>query len=536
MADLSDARKLHQVGRWDEACVAFAAAADTMDASDLEAFAEAAQLTGRHADAVAALERAFALRHAQSDVVAAASNAYWLFQEFLWAGELTRAGGWVTRMQQLAEESGAAPDWLQVALAYGCLGRAQYGEAKDLLAGLRGRMGGDADVQAMASLLTARAFLFEENPTDGLSALDEAMVLVLDGQTSPRVTSGVYCAAISNCEEEVGDLARALEWATALERWMSGLPTVIGGPFMSNCRVYRAALVRRRGRWSDARHELEEAAHDLAAGHGALVVGHAYYELGEVCRLLGEFEAAEQAYRNATAMGSSAHPGLALLRLGQGDVRTAASGIRRALSEAERNSDRCRLLPAAVTVMVADGAIDEARETAGELAERAAELGTSAVSADVARALGEVALADGQAAAALTHLRRSAAIWRALAAPFEVASLSVLISQACRALGDDEGADLELEAARDTFAALGASGDLRRVDDLLGRATDTYGLTPRELEVLRLLASGRTNRAIAEQLFLSERTVHRHVSNLLAKLGVSSRTEAASVASQHRLV
>lgn len=536
MADPSQARELHRQGRWDEACVFFASATDTLDASDWEAFAEAAQLTGRHEEAVAALERAFALRRSQADVDAAATSAYWLFQEFLWAGEMTRAGGWVARLHQLADQTGTEPGWLSVAMAYGCLGQAQHHQARELLARARAA-GRNVDVQATAFLLTARAFLAEDELGEGLRALDEAMMLVLDGQTSPRVTSGLYCAAISNGEKEAGDLARAQEWARAMERWMGSLPTVIGGPFMNNCRVYRGALMRRRGQWQDARRELEAAAHELAEGHGALVIGHAYYELGEVQRLLGDFEAAEQSYRSATAKGASAHPGLALLRLDQNDVGSAASGIRRALSEAQRAPDRRKLLPAAVTVMLAADATIEARQACDELSQRAALLGgTSAVSADAARALGEVALADGEPAAALPHLRRSAAIWRQLGAPYEVATLSVLIGTACRRLGDDEGAELEFEAAREAFAALGASHDLGRVHDVLGRAANPYGLTPRELEVLRLLTAGRTNRAIAQSLFLSERTVHRHVSNVLAKLAVSSRTEAASVATRQRLI
>jgi ATP/maltotriose-dependent transcriptional regulator MalT len=227
---------------------------------------------------------------------------------------------------------------------------------------------------------------------------------------------------------------------------------------------------------------------------------------------------------------------LALLRFGQGDTATAASGLRRALAEAARAPERGRLLPALVTVSLAAGTPEEAGRALVELEQLAGTMGSSALDAELARAQGEIALAGGRPEAALPDLRRSADAWRQLGAPHETARTCVLIAQACRALGDEEGARLELVSARESFAQLGARRDLHAVDALLDTSSPNHGLTTRELQVLQLVAAGRTNRAIASELFLSERTVHRHLSSIFGKLEVCSRTEAATYALEHQIL
>jgi DNA-binding CsgD family transcriptional regulator len=295
------------------------------------------------------------------------------------------------------------------------------------------------------------------------------------------------------------------------------------------------ALKRRRGDLSEARRELEEAAGNLAE-HGVLVAGHACYELGEVHRLLGEDDAAELAYRRAASLGAGVQPGLALLRFRQGDTVTAAQGLRRALAEATRPQQRARLLPTFVTVSLAAGAREEAEHTVAELGQLVSSMGSSALDAEFATARGELALAGGRPNEALPEFRRSANAWRQLGAPYETARTCVLIAQACRALDDEEGARLELESARQSFADLQARHDLHAVDALLEAPSERHSLSARELQVLQLVAAGKTNRSIASQLFLSERTVHRHVSHIFDKLGVRSRTEAATYALEHQLL
>lgn len=430
------------------------------------------------------------------------------------------------------------PGWLLVAGAYRCIGADRLEDARALLsdAAAQGKQRGDVDLTTFATMLTGRSLLKEGRVEEGLGRLDEAMLCVVAAETSPRVTSTLFCSGIGTCEEEALDFARAREWASALERWMADLPPPSSGTLLNNCRVYRAVLMRRRGDVPQALNELDAASRELAEGHGTLVAGHACYELGETHRLLGNDSEADSAYRRAVSLGRSAQPGLALLRLRQGEVSMAETGVRRALTEAERPQDRCRLLPAAVTIRVAAGEIDGAHDCATELGSIAHTLGSSTVRAEHAGALGELALAEGDPAAALPCLRRAAVAWRDLGVPFEVARTSVLIARACQALSDEEGARLELETARKIFTRLGARVDLALAETLSSGTADTQGLTPRELEVLTLVVAGSTNRRIATQLFLSERTVHRHLSNIFDKLGVNSRTEAAAYALQHQLV
>jgi DNA-binding CsgD family transcriptional regulator len=388
-------------------------------------------------------------------------------------------------------------------------------------------------------LLIGRAWLNTGATQAGLERLDEAMLRVTAGETSPRATASIFCASISNAEMEAHDLARGQEWERALEAWMSKLPVpTLSGPFLANCRVYRAVLQRRRGEWAAARRELVTAVDELTGEHGARLAGHACYELGETHRLLGEHAEAEFSYRRASSLGAATQPGLGLLRLAQGDVETAAAGVRRALDEAERPQDKCRLLPSYVTIMLAAGGLPEAVAAVDELGQCADVFETTLMRVEHVRAVGEVALADGRASAALAPLRRAAAGWRELAAPYETAVTAVLLATACRAVGDEEGAQFELEAASATFAQLGAGPDLARARALLagGAARSAHGLTRREAQVLQLVAGGRTNHMIATELLLSERTVQRHVSNIFAKLGVRSRTQAATFALEHDLV
>jgi ATP/maltotriose-dependent transcriptional regulator MalT len=268
-----------------------------------------------------------------------------------------------------------------------------------------------------------------------------------------------------------------------------------------------------------------------------LAAGQASYQQAEVLRRQGDFAAAEAAYREASACGREPQPGLALLRLAQGDPDAAAAALRRSLAETEQPLKRSRLLPAYVEVTVALGELEEARRACRELAEIAEAFPSAMLGAIAAQAEGSVELASGDARAALPSLRRAWQVWEELAAPYEAARARVFVAAACRVLGDEEGARLELEGARVVFEALGARPELVRIDALTaGDGKDTYGLSGRELEVLRLVAAGRTNREIAATLVLSEHTVARHVQNIFAKLRVSSRAAATAFAFEHGLV
>jgi DNA-binding CsgD family transcriptional regulator len=293
-----------------------------------------------------------------------------------------------------------------------------------------------------------------------------------------------------------------------------------------------------RGAWPEALQEARQAGRRFALGGNRAGAADAYYQQGEVHRLLGSFTAAEEAYREASRCGAEPQPGLALLRLAQGNGDAAAAAIRRALGETDDRLERARLLPAQVQIALAIGEVGEAGSACRELAELSAGAEGGMLGAMAAHAEGAVQLARGDAAAALVALRHAWRVWQELGVPYEAARARLLVGLACRALGDDDTASLELDAAREVFARLGAAPDLARVDALTGRAASRrpHGLTARELQVLRLVAAGETNKAIAAELVLSQRTVDRHVSNIFAKLGVSSRAAATAYAYEHRFV
>jgi DNA-binding CsgD family transcriptional regulator len=253
---------------------------------------------------------------------------------------------------------------------------------------------------------------------------------------------------------------------------------------------------------------------------------------------MGEFAAAEEAYREASRWGHQPQPGLALLRLAEGNTKAAESAIRRVVAETTDRLGRAKLLPAVVEIMLSVGDIPAGRDAASELTEIAGLIGTPALRAVAGHALGAVRLAEGDARGALIALRGAWQVWRELDAPYEAARVRVFIALGCRALGDEEGAALELDAARRVFAQLGAAPELARVATLTREKTEAsaHGLTARELQVLRLVATGKTNRAIATDLLLAEKTVDRHVTNIFSKLGVSSRAAATAYAYEHRLL
>jgi ATP/maltotriose-dependent transcriptional regulator MalT len=305
--------------------------------------------------------------------------------------------------------------------------------------------------------------------------------------------------------------------------------------FTGRCHVHRAEVRQLEGAWSDALEEARRAADRAERGNHRSALAEAAYLQGEVHRLRGAFLEAEDGYRSASEHGREPQPGLALLRLAQGDAQAAAAALRRVLAETTDATDRLAQLPAHVEIMLAIGDLDEARRAAGEIDDlsRRHAGGLLATIADQAR--GAVRLAAGDAAGALGDLRRAWHAWEELGAPYEAARVRVLVGTACRELGDHEAAALDLEAARQAFEALGAGPDAARVETLAGGEM-RHGLTPRELEILRLVAQGRTNRAIADELVLSERTIERHVTNTFAKLNVSSRAAATAYAYEHRLL
>jgi DNA-binding CsgD family transcriptional regulator len=367
---------------------------------------------------------------------------------------------------------------------------------------------------------------------EGLAILDESMVAVTSRELSPIVTGIVYCGVILACQE-VYEVRRAHDWTAALTRWCSEQPDIVA--FTGRCLVHRAEIMQLRGAWPDALEEAQKAQARFALQKNPSV-GLASYRQAEVLRLQGEFTAAEEAYREASRQGWEPQPGLAQLRLAQKNLDAASAAIRRATAETTESLKRAALLPAHVEIALAAGEVEDARTACRELEQIAQTFESAMLAALVAHARGSVHLAEGDASAALASLREAVRIWHELEAPYEVARGRVLIGLALRTLGDHDAAQLELGGARAAFAELGAAPDVARVDSLTRRETrDAHGLSARELEVLRLVAAGKSNREIAAALVISEHTVARHVQNIFAKLGLSSRAAATAFAFEHDL-
>ena len=512
---------------------------EPLEPRDLDLLATSASLIGRMDEYLAVLERAHLAYVERGDNLAAARDAGWLGMTLAIRGEMGPASGWFSRAQRLVEREGrdcVEQGWLLVPAVFQREAAGDYDGAHEVAvqAVEIAERFGDSDLAAIALHAQGVMRIKQGSIVEGLQLLDEAMVGVTADSVSPVVAGIVYCGVIAGCEEAF-EVRRAQEWTDALTRWCDGQPQMVS--FTGRCLAHRAGLKQLHGEWRDALAEAKLARERCEEAMNRAATGQALYQQGELHRLQGEFEAAESAYREGSAFGREPQPGLALLRLAQGDLEAAAAMTRRSAAEAAGPFARATVLPAHVEAMLAAGDLDEARRGADELAGIAAAGKRTMLDAISAHARGEVELADGDPGVALVALRQSGRLWQELDAPYEVARVRVLVGLACRALGDEESAALELAAAREVFERLAAAPDLARIELLADRtAPDSYGLSGRELEVLRLVAAGKTNREIASELVLSEHTVARHVQNIFAKLGVTSRTAATAFAFQHELV
>ena len=366
----------------------------------------------------------------------------------------------------------------------------------------------------------------------GMALLDEAMTSAVSGELSGHYTGVILCNVLDVCLD-LADVARAGEWNDAAKRWCESLPPE--APFPGICRVNRATVAGMRGEWHEAETEAARASQELTFNPAA--AGRAFYETGEIRRRIGNAAGAEEAFARAHELGVEPQPGLGLLRLDQGKTDAAFASLRLAVDgEPGHTPRRARLLAALVEAAVAAGDLETASGSSAELDVFARSVATPAFDATASASAGRVLLAAGDATGAIERLRHACAVWNELRLPYEAARARMRYGEAVRAAGDEDGARLELQTALAAFERLGAAPDAARTVALLpGLARLPGGLTRREAEVLRLVAAGRSNRDIAAELVISEHTVARHLQNMFAKLGVSSRSAATAFAFEHDL-
>ena len=538
-AELERAREYHRRQAWADAFDAFEAVdrVAPLAIDDLGRLAESAHILGRCDDAGRLLQRVYQVHADAGDTGAAVRAAFYLWHTLIAKGEFAHAGGWIARARRLAEPEPdcAEVGYLLVPEAERQFGAGEFAGAFATAARMTalGARIGDHDLVAIAAHIQGRARIREGRVVEGLALLDEALVGVTAGETSAGITSWIYCSVIDACRE-LSELRRAREWTVALNAWCDARPQYTG-VFSAVCRIHRAELLLLGGAWPDAVREAQLACEQLTRGYGEVMAGPAFYQLAEAYRLGGDPGAADEAYRNAGRYGGQTQPGLALLWLAQGGVDRSVAAIRRALAETALPLARFRMLPAYVEIMLARYDVAAARAGCGGAGRhrRGVRHARPARPGGVRRRRGRARRrepgggAAGAARGVATVVRSGCTVRGGLHPRAHRAGLSCPAGRGLGRDGAGRGAR-HLRSARRRLRPGAYGADDRRVG-----VPDSGRLSRREREVLRLVAAGKSNQAIAAELTISDRTVERHLSNIFVKLGVASRTAAAAYAFAH---
>jgi DNA-binding CsgD family transcriptional regulator len=541
--DLNQARVDFERGDWASALAVWSglerADAAVLGPDDLNLAAQAAFLLGRRDLAVDRYQRAYAAHLDGLQPAGALRCAFNLVMLHATAGERGQSAGWLAKADRLLSE--LEPEAAQVERGYLAFARMfRYLGSGDLEtaatlaaeAAEAGRRHGDIDLLALGNSAQGRLAIYAGRVVEGVALLDETMAGLLAGETSPVVFGHVYCSAIEGCQE-ISDIGRVSEWTRGLKAWFTAHPGLVA--FTGQGSVHTGQILTARGAFHEAVAEFERAIERYRAAGSLVAIGQAAYERGQVLRVRGDVAAAEASYQLAAEHGFDPQPGLALLWASRGELAAAGAAALRLLTEAQGPVPRVRILPGVIDVLIATHDVVRARECSREFEALAKDFGIETMLAHSASAAASVELADGDPAAALPYARKARGLWAGLDNPYAAGLAQLVIGRALAALGDDGSARAELRSARSVLADLGARPAVEQIDQLLEPSARPRGLTEREVEVLRLVASGRSNAQIAEELFLSERTVARHLSNIFTKLEVGSRTAAAAFAFENGL-
>jgi ATP/maltotriose-dependent transcriptional regulator MalT len=534
--ELLAAREAYERGDWADALQGLRGKGG-LGADDTLALATSAYLMGNVDEAIRALQGGYQDMIKNGDFLGAVRFGFWLGLILNLRGDVAIGSGWVARGQRLLENEPAdLPEraYLLIHDFFQYLERGDVATASETAGRVieLARRAGNDDLVALGLMCQGRVKIYSGQVREGLAVLDEAMVGISAGEASPIIAGMVYCSMIEACQE-VSDFSRAASWTSALTRWCDTQPGLV--PYTGQCSLHRGQIMRLHGAYDEALGEFARAQRRYRLEGTTAPAALALTEQGDVLRIQGKLDEAEDCYRQAADLGYEPQPGLALCWLARGRTPAAVSAMRRLLAETQGPVGRSRMLPAGVHVMVTATLIDEAREHAHELTEIASIFGNPAVRAMAAYASGNVELASGHIAEALGQAREATRLWNDIGSPYEAARARVLVARALRELGDEDSAMGEFAVAGRAFAEVGATPAAQEVDKLLGRARPG-GLTEREVEVLRLVAEGKSNYQIARVLVLSQKTVERHLSNIFSKLDVSSRTAAAAYAHDHGLM
>lgn len=533
-------RGLHGEQSWSKIYQGLKERQETLKSEELYQLALAAYLTGKDDECIDVLARAHHQCLENEEIRQALRHAFWIGMLLMFKGERARGSGWFSRAQRLAEEhryEGSENGLLLIPVGLGFLGagNAELAYTNFKKAHEAGKGYDDPDLATLSLLGQGQAMIKLGHISDGIALLDESMIAVESANICPLAVGIVYCAVIETCQM-IFDIRRAQEWTAVLTQWCESQPDLI--PFRGQCMIRRSQIMHLHGEWSEALEEMQRACQMLSKPPGEPAAGEAYYLLAEIFRLRGDFQQAEKLYAEGNKWGREPQPGLALLRLAQNEKDMAIKSIENALAEAKNPLQRIKMLPVYIEIMLAHHKVAEARSAVEELNLVAEEYGAPLLQAIAAYCRGAVFLKAGNPDAAIKAFRMSLNCWNGLHAPYETAAVRLLLGAAYREQGDEDTAIMEFMAAQWVFKELAARPALEKVEALLKvkNGLDLHGLTLRELQVLRLVSEGETNKAIADKLFISDRTVERHLSNIFNKLHVNARAEAIAFAYKHKIL
>ncbi|BBX04701.1 helix-turn-helix transcriptional regulator [Mycolicibacterium moriokaense] len=527
------ARDAYSRGDWRAAYDHFGRAAQTAELStdDLSSFGMAAWRLGHGRESIRMSEEAFNRLVAENDTKTAAMKATDVALQWLNGGDPTITRVWINRARRLLDSS---PE--DEALAYLLYVESQLsviaGEfdagvqrAEELQEFVRQR--NSPGLTALGLTASGLSKLPFARTSEALAELDEAMMPVLAGQVPVDWAGDIYCAVIHECYR-LGDMNRMKTWTNAMDKWREG-PDVAATWYGTTCEVHKWQLLSATTDYRELEQRLINALDAIEDFH-APTSGEGHYELGDLRRRMGDIDGARAAFAKAREIGFEPLPGEALLKCQLGDHAGAWNDLRMRIDAEEDEITRIRLLPAVIEIALARDRVDEADQYCRELEAGAEKFDSPGFRAWALHYRGAVLVKQGTPAEALPLLQEALRRYRTTQRRYEMAQVCEWMALARQGASDSAGAAADRANAESIYRELGAQPCQATDAELPG------GLTKREVEVLGLIASGASNRDVAKQLFISEKTVGRHLANIFVKLDVSSRTAAAAWAHENKVL